>query len=302
MAPSTKSKIQAAKAMKAKVKAKTMTKKSSRNMKPKKMAVKKSQLKRTSINKMMQKTAKSKKSPNKETPQKKKVLQPKQKMVAKKPNPGPSKPKSEANAPTESKFNLDMFITEKLGPMNMENKKKIISDSSSSTLADLIKFNTNLAHSFYNITDLDSLEVTLLALQPKVDEDSQDLSHNVRVAYKEVAMYKDLLLLGDLPTITQEKRPLEWITAATSLRMPAQVAIMTSCLTLAIKMTGKKPVAWTLKMPGGKLLGKKKDEVTSYMAIMQTIVDAMSKGNKWNELDKFAILRKMEKDFIQVGA
>ena len=54
MAPSSRSKIQAAKAMKAKVKAKTVTKKS-KNMKPqkisskptKKMAVKKSQLKKT---------------------------------------------------------------------------------------------------------------------------------------------------------------------------------------------------------------------------------------------------------------
>ena len=156
MAPSSRSKIQAAKTKK------------SKNMKPqkisskptKKMAVKKSQLKKTTINQRMQKTVKVKKSPTKVTPQKKKVLQPKQKMIAKTSNPGPSKPNTEAktaNAPTENNFNLDMFITEKLGPLKMENEKKIISDSSSSTLADLIKFNTNLAHSFYNITDLDTL-------------------------------------------------------------------------------------------------------------------------------------------------
>jgi hypothetical protein len=154
----------------------------------------------------------------------------------------------------------------------------------------------------YNITDLDTLEVTLLALEPKVDDDSQDMSPTVRAAYKEVAMYKDLLLLGDLPTITQEKRPMEWISAATSLSMPAQVAIMSAFLTLAIKMTGKRPAALGLKMPGGKLLGKKREEVISYMAIMQTIMDAMSKGNKWNKMDKFAILRKMEKDFNKVSA
>jgi hypothetical protein len=208
MTPSSRSKIQTAKAMKAKVKAKTVTKKS-RNMNlkskkissqpTKKIAIKKSQLKKTSINKMVQKTAKAKKSPTKVTPQKKKVLQPSQKMIAKKSNPGPIKPKTEADAATENKFNLDMFITEKLGPLEMENQKKIISDSSSSTLADLIKFNTNLAHSFYNITDLDTLEVTLLALEPKVDDDSQEMSPTVRAANKEVAMYKDLLLLGDHP-------------------------------------------------------------------------------------------------------
>ena len=77
---------------------------------------------------------------------------------------------------------------------------------------------------------------------------------------------------------------------------------MTSFLTLVIKMTGKKPEGLKLKMPGGKLLGKKRDEVTSYMALMETIMDAMSKGNKWDKTEKFAILRKMENDFTQVCA
>ena len=33
-------------------------------------------------------------------------------------------------------------------------------------------------------------------------------------AYKEVSNYQDLLLLGDLATITQEKRPYSWISGA----------------------------------------------------------------------------------------
>ena len=33
-------------------------------------------------------------------------------------------------------------------------------------------------------------------------------------AYKEVSNYQDLLLLGDLATITQEKRPYSWISSA----------------------------------------------------------------------------------------
>ena len=64
----------------------------------------------------------------------------------------------------------------------------------------------------------------------------------------EVAMYLDLLLLGDLPTITQEKRPFEWIYSAPSLSIPAQVALMTSFLTLAIKMTGKRPAKFNIRM------------------------------------------------------
>ena len=75
---------------------------------------------------------------------------------------------------------------------------------------------------------------------------------------------------------------------------------MTSFLTLAIKMTGRKPKRLIMKMPGGKILGKKRKEVTSYLVIMKTIVDSMSKGNNWKKVDKFAKLKKMEKDFNQI--
>ena len=95
-----------------------------------------------------------------------------------------------------------MFITKKLGALNIKNENQIISGSSNSTLADLVKFNTNLAHSFYNITDMDTLEVSLLALQPMLDVEKLE--------------YRDLLL----------------------------------------------------SIPALKLLGKKREEVTSYLAIM----------------------------------
>ena len=125
-----------------------------------------------------------------------------------------------------------MFITKKLGTLNTKNENQIISGSSNSTLADLVKFNTNLAHSFYNITDMDTLEVSLLALQPRQDVEKLELNPSVAEACKEVAMYMDLLLLGDLPTITQEKRPFEWIYSAPSLSITAQVVLLTSFLTL----------------------------------------------------------------------
>ena len=76
---------------------------------------------------------------------------------------------------------------------------------------------------------------------------------------------------------------------------------MTSFLTLAIKMTGKRPARFNMGMPGGKILGKKREEVISYLAIMQTIVDSMSKGNNWEKVKKFAILKKMEEDFSKIG-
>ena len=65
---------------------------------------------------------------------------------------------------------------------------------------------------------------------------------------------------------------------------------MTSFLTLAIKMTGKRPPRFNMRMPGGKILGKKREEVTSYLAIMQTIV---SKGNNWEKVKQFADLKKL---------
>ena len=168
-------------------------------------------------------------------------------------------------------------------------------------MADLIKFNTNLAYSFYKMTDKDILEVTILALQPHADADRIE-NPAVKSAFKEVALYKDLILLGDLPTITQEKRPFEWILNAPNLSKPAMVAIMTSFITMAMKMTGNKPARFNQMMPGRKLVGKKREEVTSYLAIMQTIVNAMSKGNNWKKMDKLVNIQKMEVDLNKIIA
>ena len=44
-------------------------------------------------------------------------------------------------------------------------------------------------------------------------QEKLDLSPRVAAAYKEVSNYQDLLLLGDLATITQE-RPYSWISGA----------------------------------------------------------------------------------------
>ena len=62
-----------------------------------------------------------------------------------------------------------------------------------------------LPRKLLKMTDKDILEVTIFALQPHVDADSLE-SPAVKSAFKEVVSYKDLLLLGDLPTITQKKR------------------------------------------------------------------------------------------------
>ena len=97
-----------------------------------------------------------------------------------------------------------------------------------------------------------------------------DLSPKVASVYKEVADYQDLLLLGDLPTITQEKRPYSWISNAPSLSSEAQTALTTSLMGLTLKLTGAKvPGNFKPKLPGGKMRSKSKTEVLAYLALIQ---------------------------------
>ena len=95
-----------------------------------------------------------------------------------------------------------------------------------------------------------------------------NLSPSVAAAYKEVSNYQDLLLLGDLPTITQQKRPYSWISGAPSLSPEAQTALTTSLLGLTLKLTGAK-LAFKLKLPGGKMRTKNRTEVVAYLALIQ---------------------------------
>ena len=44
-----------------------------------------------------------------------------------------------------------------------------MSDSSESSLSDLVKFNTSLAHTHYKVSDVTSLETLLYTLQPEKD-------------------------------------------------------------------------------------------------------------------------------------
>merc|ERR1712142_1049377 len=205
----------------------------------------------------------------------------------------------DAAAPPE-KFDLNSFITIKLGKVETKNRKQILSDRTRSSLVDLVKFKTTLAFNHYKIKEEDSLEVCLLSLQSEEDiKKLVDKKPNVTKACREVATYRDLLMLGDLPTITQERRIYEWIHNAPILSIPSQVTLMVSFITLAIKLTGTKDKMFGA-MPGGKLSGMKREEVVSYLAIIQTIAESMAKTNKWEKLEKFAILNKMNNDLGKI--
>jgi len=201
---------------------------------------------------------------------------------------------------TSGQFDLPEFLVEKLGKATEKSKNLILSDKTKSSLSELMNFNTQLAHSVYKVTDKDSLESTLHSFHAKQDIDELGLSPTVSKACKEVAKFKDLLLLLDLPTICQEKRLFEWIYLAPNLTYPAQVALMTAFLTLSIKLTGIKPSKLHMKVPGGRMSGKNKEDVVSYLAIMQTIAESMSQMNNWEKNEKFSNLLVMNRDFNKI--
>jgi len=167
-------------------------------------------------------------------------------------------------------------------------------------LSDLVKFNADLAHTTYKIGDETSLETLLYAIQPDKDIKDLDISPAVAAAYQEVSLYRDLLVLGDLPTITQERRPYEWIHTASTLSLPAQAVLMTSFLGLAMKLTGKKPARVTTKVPGGRLRGRERGEVMAYLALMQYIAEAMDTGNTRKKAAMVSNLKRMHTDLTKI--
>ena len=161
-----------------------------------------------------------------------------------------------------------------------------MSGQTNSTVAELSKFNMSVANEHYKVKKEDSLEAILLALHLPADkvafiiinfnlnmfilsQEELKLSPRVEAAYKEVSDYQDLLLLGDLATITQEKRPYSWISGAPTLSPEAQTALTTSLLGLTLKLTGAKLANFKLKLPGGKMRAKSRPEVVAYLALIQ---------------------------------
>ena len=84
-------------------------------------------------------------------------------------------------------------------------------------------------------------------------------------------MFRELLLLGDLPTITQENRVVEWLLQVEMMTIPAMVVVMVWQMVMAIKLTGIKPKKMKMLVPGGQVKGKKRREVVVYLSMMHTI-------------------------------
>ena len=148
-------------------------------------------------------------------------------------------------------------------------------------------------------------------------QDMVNLSPRVVAVYKEVSNY-----LGELATITKEKRVYSWISVASSLSPEAQTALTTSLLGLALKLTGAKLdiVQWTTCLPGGLPGVRSRTEVVTYLALIQVcrlvthgfpilslsptqkIVDAMAGSWNWMVAARNSQLDKMYADITKIVA
>ena len=133
-------------------------------------------------------------------------------------------------------------------------------------------------------------------------------------------LYRDLLLLGDLASISQEEKTRQWIQQAGSLSvpgadgamslssphsghpMPAQTALLSSLIGLVMKMTGQKPnrSCSTVKHPGDKLRGRDGPTVLAFLAIIQQVADAMADANNGYKSVKSTPLRRMHADINKI--
>jgi len=210
---------------------------------------------------------------------------------------------AKASAGGVAAFDLEAFVKVKFSELEKTaHQKKNVSGQTNSTVAELSKFNMRAANEHYKVEKEDSLEAILLALHLAGDKEELKLSPRVEAAYKEVSNYQDLLLLGDLATITQEKRPYSWISGAPTLSPEAQTALTTSLLGLTLKLTGAKLANFKLKLPGGKMRARGRAEVVAYLALIQNIVDAMAGSKNWKIAAKDSKLDKMHADITKIVA
>merc|ERR1712226_104127 len=138
------------------------------------------------------------------------------------------------------------------------------------------------------------------ALQPAENIQDLSLSPSVADAYSEVRQYKDLLLLGDLSTLAEEGIAAEMIHAAPTLSSPAQAALMTSLLGLAMELTGSGPSGLALQVPGGQVMDKSEAEVGDYLALIGEIADTMAGANDRYQAAKSSGLQYMYADLNDI--
>ena len=127
-----------------------------------------------------------------------------------------SSEESESWSNSSSDLTEEEYLAKKY-PKIQDNLK--ISDTKKSSMSDQINFIIYMAQTFYNIQNRHLLEAIFLALHP-IEE--------LFIAYadifwmqNQVTVYRELLLLGDLPSITQEDRMVDWLLQVARITYPA---------------------------------------------------------------------------------
>ena len=175
----------------------------------------------------------------------------------------------ESSSVSSDDLTMEEYLAKKYPDVQDKNVKLKIADSTGSSMSDLINYTVQVAEDFYGITNRHMMEVLFLALHP-LEEFS--IPHaDVFWIHKQVGVFSELLLLGDLPTITQENRVVEWLLQVEMMTTPAMVVVMVWQLVMAIKLTGIKPKRMKMLVTGGQVKGKKRREAVVYLSMMHTI-------------------------------
>ena len=98
-------------------------------------------------------------------------------------------------------------------------------------------------------------------------------------------------------------RPRYSTTTTTTLphsSLPAQTALLTSLLGLAIKLTGTRSYGFPDQLPGANVQGEAKVEVSCYLTIIQDIADAMAEANNSYKTAESANLGRMHADLNKI--
>ena len=193
---------------------------------------------------------------------------------------------SSSSSTSSSDLTVEEYLAKKYPNIQDKNNNLKISDTKKSSMSDLINFTIYMAENFYSIQNRHLLEAIFLALYPL---EELFIAHaDVLWTHKQVTVYRELLMLGDLPTITQEDRVVDWVLQVERMTYPARLVVM------AIKLTGINPKGMKMVMPGGQVLGKRRREVVVYLGILHTI--GMVMENK----DKDVTIKKMFCDLEEI--
>ena len=199
---------------------------------------------------------------------------------------------STSSSTSSTELSMEEYLAKKYPNVQDKNDTMKLADEKGSSMSDLINFTLQLAQDFYNITSRHMLEAIFLAIHPL--EKLFIPQADVFWIHKQVTVFREIILLGDLPTITQENRVADWLLKVETMTIPAMVVVMMWQVVMAIKLTGIKPKGMKMLVTGGQVRGKKRGEVVVYLRMMHTI------GMVIENTTKEVSLKKMFNDLEKI--